>query len=129
MAHKRMPTKLKVLAVLMSLSSITNLAQGKWIVAMVGAAMLVALLRGSDGIRTVLMGLAGLALVVIPVQMLMAFSALRSLGAVGIGFNYSVWLGGVGALGMASAGFMLWCLGQDDVQSWMFERTQRAMPE
>src|SRR5580704_3862283 len=123
MANRPMPTKLKVLLGVMAFGVLLNLAHGlmgsgtSWASAALGALLAFGVLRGSEGVRTLLIGLAALGLL---------FGGLGFLG--GLALAATGTLAGITIL-MASLinvgqnGYMIWCLRQQDVQHWMFNKS------
>ena len=112
-----MPTKLKVLVGLMSLSAALNLLSGGFVAAGIGVLLIVGVLNGSEGTRAILRGLAFLGLAV------SCFLLLASFGMRGRAQDLVSMLA---LLSVAHTGFMAWCLGQPDVQGWMY---QRGLPD
>ena len=109
-----MPTKLKVLLVLMAISVGLDLLTGKWFAAVINGLLALGVLKGSEGTRVIVMVLAGLGLVGSVVMGLLSMAVLGILGVL------------VAAIGAGQSGFTLWCLMQGDVQDWMYKRTLPA---
>jgi hypothetical protein len=106
-----MPQKLKILLVLMALSAGLNLLTGHWLLALLGVALAVGVLKGSEGTRVIIMVLAGLGLVGSAVGGLLSLAMLGIIGLFAAG------------LGVAQHGFTLWCMTSADVQGWMYKRS------
>ena len=116
-----MPTKLKVLTALMVLSVGLDLVTEKWVVAVLHGLLLLGVIKGNEGVRSLLMLLAMLGLI--------SGVVVLAMGAVAFGTGYkAMFIFASGLLGMAQAGFMLWCLRQEDVQRWMFHRSLDLEP-
>jgi hypothetical protein len=107
-----MPSKVKILLVLMALSVGLNLISGKWFSAIIGVLLALGVVKGSEGTRVIVMGLSALGFI---------FSALVLLG----GLLSPVFFV-AGALGAAQSGFTVWCLMSAEVQDWMYKR---SLPE
>jgi len=123
MNKRRMPGELKVVLGLMAFSILINVVQGaagngmSWVSAALNTLLAVGVLRGNEGVRTLLIGLAALGLL---------FGALGLLGGVALAATGS--LAGIvvllaSALGVGQNGFMIWCLRQPHVQQWMFNKS------
>jgi hypothetical protein len=109
-----MPTKLKVLLVLMAISVGLDLLTGKWFAAVINGLLALGVLKGSEGTRVIVMVLAGLGLVG---SVLMGLLSMAMLGILGMF---------AAAIGAGQSAFTLWCLMQGDVQDWMYKRTLPA---
>jgi hypothetical protein len=106
-----MPGKLMVVVGLMALGVVLNLAGGGLVAAAIGAALIIGVLAGNDGVRTFLRGLAAIqiawALAVLGMASdIVAAPALLVAGIIGIG----------------TPAFLIWALGQNDVREWMFRK-------
>ena len=111
-----MPRKVIVLFAFIGIGMVLNLITESWAGLVIQALFVAGLLAGSEGARAVLRGLAALAFVVSAIAVMgIAASGLAatSLGMIGLLS---------GAFGAVSAGFMFWCLGQDDVRAWITDR-------
>ncbi|MBX7117240.1 MAG: hypothetical protein K1X64_23180 [Myxococcaceae bacterium] len=113
-----MPNKLKVLISLQVISAFLNLILTKWIAAGVGIALLIGLVKGHEGVRTILIGLNFIGLAVMVFMGIATFSA--------IGHTVGQIAFGVAMLGVAHTSFSIWCLQQPDVQDWMYKK---SLPE
>ncbi len=112
----RMPSELRVLVGLLgfavALGVVGLVAGGEgWINLIVNAVMLVALLRGSEGARELLLLGAVIGVVTHGIGVVAAVGLLDP--AVGV----------VSLIGMGSAVFTFWCLRLPSVQRWMLART------
>jgi hypothetical protein len=118
-----MPAKLRVLVIVMGVGILLNIAQGLagsgmgWVSGVVGAALIVGVLRGSEGVRTLLIGLAALGLVFGAIGLALGV-AVMALGAL-----VGVLLVGGSAVSVGQNAFMIWCLRRPDVQQWMFNKS------
>jgi hypothetical protein len=114
-----MPTKLKVLVALMALSIVLDVVNESWVMAVLHALLLLGVIRGNEGVRTLLMLLATIGLLAGGFVLVVAVIALTAGGA--LGTAVAALFGG--AVGLGQAAYMLWCLRQADVQTWMFHRS------
>lgn len=112
-----MPGKLKVLVGLMGLSIVLALIGQSWVSAIINILLLVGVLKGSEGVRNILMILAFIGLCFGAFALITSAALLLAAGPLGL-----IGLGGV-AVSIAQNGFLLWCLTQQDVQAWMFHRS------
>jgi hypothetical protein len=112
-----MPTKLKVLVGLLGLSILLAGVSSSWVSLVLNILLLIGVLRGSEGVRGLLIGLAVLGLAGNAFVFVIAAAAL----AQGSGLVGAVALG-AGIIGTAQCVYFIWCLRQRDVQSWMFRR-------
>jgi len=119
MAAKRaMPTKLKVLIGVLGVSIALALLSQSWISAVLNVLILIGVLRGSEGVRTILIGLGILGLFGNAFVFVVAAMAIAT-GGVLQGLVAVL----AGLLGTAQCAFFIWCLRQRDVQFWMFHRS------
>ncbi len=117
-----MPTKLKVLVGLMGLSIALNIASQSWISVIIGGLLLFGVLKGSEGVRNILMFFAVIGLLFGVFAMVTTGALLIASG----GLAGIVARGGLG-VSMDESAFLLWCLSQKDVQMWMFHRSSGGM--
>jgi hypothetical protein len=113
-----MPTKLKILVGLLGLSIALALVSMSWVTAVVNALLLLGVLKGNEGVRTLLIMLGALGLCGNAIVFIVA--------ALGLANGYAVLAliaVAAGLLGTAQCGYFIWCLQQRDVQRWMFKRT------
>jgi len=80
--------------------------------AAVKVALIIGVLKGSEGVRIIVMGLAALSMIYGIVLVIAALS-------MGLGMRVPVF----GILSIAWPAYMIWCLRCRDVQEWMFSRT------
>ena len=118
-----MPNKLKALVGAMGLSIALNVVAQSWVSVVLGVLLLFGVLKGSEGVRNILMFLAVLSLLFGAFAMVTTSAMLLASG----GLLGLVGLGGLG-VSMAQNAFLLWCLSQQDVQMWMFQRSSGEMP-
>ena len=122
-----MPTKLKVLLALLAISILANLAAGLagsvagWVSVLVNGILFVGVLKGKEGARNILMGLAVLGFFGAAFALLVGFLSLAAEPTLGI---VAISVGGFSAF---QNGYCLWCLRQWDVQRWMFNRSLGPM--
>jgi hypothetical protein len=118
-----MPGKLRALLVVMGLAVLWNVGVGlmgggtAWVSAVIGVLLAVGVLRGNEGVRTLLIGLAALGLLfgAIGILLGLAIAATGSLAGIAV-------LGG-SVIGAGQNAFTIWCLRQTDVQHWMFNKS------
>lgn len=108
-----MPGKLAAVVGLIGIGVVANLATSALISAAFGAALLVGVLAGNDGVRTFLRGLAA-------IQILWTLTLL--VAASNEKHADSTTLLVLGAFGIGVPAFYLWALGQQDVRDWMFRK-------
>ena len=117
-----MPLKLKILLALIAMNSVLAIVTQSWVTLTINVLLAIGIVRGSEGVRTLLiilalLGLAGNAL--------MLFVALQAVAAVGLD-AFGVTIITTTAIGTAINGYFFWCLRQWDVQSWMFHRKMKG---
>lgn len=108
----RMPTSLVILLVLLGLGVISNFVSGAIVSAILGAALVVGLIAGNDGVRRFMQGLAAIQI---------AWNAIliaRSATAGAETYLIVLW----GVVGIALPVFMIWTLGKPEVRDWMFRK-------
>lgn len=132
-----MPIKLGILFVLLAGSTLFNLAAGHWVAAGLGAVMVIGIVRGSDGMRSIVRAAAFLGMALMAVAFLGA--GIDVLGSYGHQYGYSIGAPGEGIASITMLAtavlffaasspylFAFWAVGQPDVEDWMYQRTQSA---
>ncbi len=115
-----MPTKLSVVLAFLAISAFANLLGGSWFALALNAASIVGVMRGSEMVRRILIGLSGLGAV------MSGFGLLLSFATAGEGSDFAMTVFVVSALGLGQTGYTIWALNQPDVQAWMFQRSLSA---
>ncbi len=112
-----MPTKLKVLVGLMGVSILLALASSFWVSALINTLLLIGVLRGNEGVRWLIQVFAfiGLCYGIFVVAM--------GIGTVALAGFLGIIVLGTGAFSVAHNAFLIWCLRQQDVQSWMYHKS------
>ena len=117
----RMPVKLIVLVAGLAVLAVLDFvlagdAKLPWVTGAIKLLLVAGILKGSEGARNIMVGLAGVALVVGGFRMVLVLArgGLAFVGPVAVG------LMGLGVVWLA---FLLWCLMGRDVRDWMFSRT------
>ncbi|MCX4242682.1 PH domain-containing protein [Paraliomyxa miuraensis] len=119
-----MPTKLKaVIGIYLASMVLDGLwllqdssATKVWIRLVIGALVVVFLLRGSEGMRSIVRGFAALGILFGGITVLQAVS-------LGLGDTVGLIVLATGLFGVAMSAFTFWALGQEDVQAWMASRS------
>ncbi len=127
MSKPSMPTALVVVLVFMGLSvalDITLALMGEggikpWVRPVLTIALMVGLIRGREGARALLRGLAFLGLIISAIAVAMAADVLSNLGMLG---SLGVVTMGALGFGIVSCVMMIWGLGRDDVKDWMSQK-------
>ncbi len=118
-----MPTKLKVLLGLIGTSILMNVVGGiagssvSWVSALLNVILFIGVLKGSEGARTILMGMAALGLLFGGIGLLVSILALAASPILGLVLVI------VTGFACAQNGYSLWCLQQYDVQKWMYDKS------
>ena len=115
-----MPNSVRLLLALLSLSAILAGINGEWLGLALDIALIVGVLRGSEFVRKVMLGVAWLNIVVV-VGMAVSLGAIGQLHAV----DWVLLIGGA-ALQVVTGLFVVWCLRRWDVQQWMYNRATGA---
>jgi len=105
-----MPVSLKVLVCLLSLGVLANLVDGSILSAAFGAAMVVGLCVGNNGVRVFMQVLA--------VIQIIWNTILIAIATAVAGPTYVLW----GVIGIALPVFMIWTLSRPHVRDWMFRK-------
>jgi uncharacterized membrane protein YadS len=113
-----MPSKLKVLIGLLAVSIVLAVVSQSWFVVGLNALLLIGVLKGNEGVRTLLIGLGFLGICGNAAIMILA----AMVGTAGNDLIALVVMA-TGVFGIFQSGFFIWCLRQADVQSWMFRKT------
>jgi predicted MFS family arabinose efflux permease len=112
MASKSMPGTLLVLVCLQGLGVLLNAVSGALLAAGIGAALLVGILVGNDGVRGFMRGLAA-------VQILMNLVLMAAAKSQGVAVSQmAIWA----IFGIGIPAFISWTLGQPNVREWMFRK-------
>ena len=118
-----MPTKLKVLMGMFGVSGLIDALAGHWMLAAYCLLGLLGVASGHEGVRTILRLLSGAgALLYVGLGVLTVVAGVAG----GLGLAQFLLLVSLAAFGGLISGFSYWCLGAEDVQHWMYER---SMPE
>jgi hypothetical protein len=117
-----MPTKLKVLVGLFGVAILLSVLTQSWVSAGIQILLLLGVLKGNEGVRTLLIGAAFLGIcgniyALAMAAMIVAGNALPLVSVTVIAMIAT------GVLGIFECIFFIWCLRQPDVQSWMFKKT------
>ncbi|MEZ4454554.1 MAG: hypothetical protein R3B09_34195 [Nannocystaceae bacterium] len=125
-----MPRKVQVLLVLLAvitlLRIITAVETGEtkdWIGAALYVAFIYGLMAGSEGTRSILRFFAGAGVVISLIALVMFAASGMMVGGFGL------FVVAATVLGLGVAGFMYWCLGQEDVIQWIVARKLRDAAE
>jgi len=115
-----MPTKLKVLLGMFVVSGLFSAISGQWPLVAYAVVVCIGVARGHEGARHLLRmsGAAG-------VFLHFGTGVLAILATLAGGLPITALLASlvVSAIGGSSAGFSYWCLGEADVQHWMYEKS------
>jgi hypothetical protein len=104
-----MPGKLKVAVALMVLSAGMNFLAAKWLSVLIVIALIIGVLRGSEGSRVIVLGFGVLGFIASVVTILL-----------GLGHPLPMI---VGLFGAAQSGFTVYCMNDGAVQDWMYKRS------
>jgi hypothetical protein len=108
----RMPASFSVLLVLLGLGVVSNAITGALVSAGIGAALLVGLIVGNDGVRKFMQALA--VLQILANAILIATSA----GAGAAAYLLALWV----VIGIVLPIFLIWTLSRANVREWMFRK-------
>jgi len=118
-----MPRKVAILLILLAISTLMRVVEAantaetsSWIGVGVNVLFIVGIMRGSEGARAILRGLAALGFILSALGLIMV--AASGLASTNLGMIAMV----SGLFGAVVSGFMYWCLGQEDVISWITAR-------
>lgn len=116
-----MPTKLKVLVGFLGVLVVASLATGSWLGAALHGVMLFGIVRGHEGMRKVLIGLASVEIAYLGLATWLGFTVAS--GAPG---TLLAEIAVSAVVGIAVDISIIWCLRRPDVQNWMFLRSLRS---
>jgi len=118
-----MPRKVAILLILLAISTLMRVIEAantadaaSWIAVGVNVLFIFGIMRGSEGARAILRGLAALGFILTTIGLVMV--AASGLASTPLGMVAAA----SGLLGAVVSGFMYWCLGQEDVISWITAR-------
>ena len=114
-----MPTKLKFLVGSFALSALMSALTGHWFMLAYCVGVTLGIVRGNEGVRTLLRMVSGAGVFL---QTGMGVLAILAGLAGGLSIAGFVTVIGFTAFGALSSGFSYWCLGEPDVQHWMYEK-------
>lgn len=115
-----MPTKLKVLMGMFVVSGVIDALAGHWLLAAYCLLVCLGVASGHEGVRTLLRMLSGAGtFLYIGLGVLTVVAAIAG----GLGLAQFLLIASLAAFGGLISGFSYWCLGADDVQHWMYERS------
>ncbi|NUP06887.1 MAG: hypothetical protein HOW73_12615 [Polyangiaceae bacterium] len=112
-----MPGKLKVLLGIIGVAVVLSALGSDWARAIIYGLVMFGVWRGNETVRKLLIVVGWLGLIfngIAAAMALVASVALSGLALIAL-VNF-VW-------GCAYCAYMIWCLGQQDVQHWMFNRS------
>lgn len=126
-----MPTFLKaligLLAVGIAFDLVMSLVGGGsatiWVRLGLGVGCIIGLVRGHEGIRTALQGLAGVGIVIGAIAVIRVLALSPAVPMSGL-LMLSI---AAASLSLLISGFMFWVLGRHDVQAWMLRRSVGAI--
>lgn len=123
MTTSAMPTKFKFLVALYALSTLVAgvefyLERGvvKGIALAITVFILISLVRGNEAMRQLIMFFAAIGLVISGVALIMS-------GVATLVSPLGILAAALSLYGVLRNAFVVWCLRQQDVQRWMFERS------
>lgn len=115
-----MPTKLKVLMGMFAVSGLINAVTGHWLFLAYAVLVCLGIASGHDGLRTLFRLAAGAGTL-----FYVGVAVLTILAGLGGGFGLAQFavVMAFATFGALSGGFSYWCLGEQDVQRWMYVRS------
>ena len=118
-----MPRKVAILLILLAISTLLRVIEAantaetsSWIAVGVNVLFIVGIMRGSEGARAILRGLAAIGFIFAAIGIMMV--AASGLAATNLGMIALV----AAFFSAVVSGFMFWCLGQEDVIAWITAR-------